>query len=103
MLARGDGSCVWLTFRWLLGRQFLGLVGDDGPELNDNLDLGDGIVTSPDALNRAKKVAVHLDGMSTALHGNPKIQQTDAMINRILKMEASAFPRTLSVQSAVAG
>lgn len=26
-------------------------------------------------------------GMSTALHGNQKTQQTDAMINRILKME----------------
>ncbi len=25
--------------------------------------------------------------MSSALHGNPKTQQTDAMINRILKME----------------
>jgi hypothetical protein len=72
---------------FLLALQEAGLVGDDGPELNANLDLGDGIVTSPDALYRAKKVAVYLDGMSTSLHGNPKTQQTDAMITRILKME----------------
>jgi len=72
---------------FLLALQEAGLVGDDGPELNAQLDFGDGIVTSPDALYRAKKVAVYLDGMSNGLHGNPKTQQLDAMINRILKME----------------
>jgi hypothetical protein len=70
-----------------LALQEAGLIGYDGPELNAKLDLGDGIVTSPDALYRVKKVAVYVDGMSTGLHGNPKTQQTDAMINRILKME----------------
>jgi hypothetical protein len=72
---------------FLMALQDAGLVGDDGPELNAKLDLGDGIMTSPDALYRAKKVAIYLDGMSAALHGNPKTQQTDAMINRILRME----------------
>jgi hypothetical protein len=72
---------------FLLALQEAGLVGDDGPELNANLDLGDGIVTSPDALYRTKKVAVYLDGMSAGLHGDPKMRERDAMINRILKME----------------
>ena len=70
-----------------LALQEAGLIGDDGPELNAKLDLGDGLVTSPDALYRTKKVAVYLDGMSAGLHGDPKIQQTDAMINLILKMK----------------
>jgi hypothetical protein len=72
---------------FFLALQEAGLVGDDGPELNAKLDLGDGIVTSPDALYRNKMVAVYLDGMSSGLHGNPKTQQTDAMINLILKMQ----------------
>jgi hypothetical protein len=39
--------------------QEAGLVGDDGPELNVTLELGDGMPhTSVDALYRARKVAV---------------------------------------------
>jgi len=90
--ATGDASLKGQTHHskeqvFLLALQEAGLAGDDGPELNAKLDLGDGIITSPDYLYRSKKVAVYLDGMSAGLHGDPRTQGTDAMINLILKMK----------------
>ena len=67
--------------------QEAGLVGDDGPELNVTLELGDGMPhTSVDALYRTKKVAVYLDGLSQGLHGAPKTKEFDAMVTGVLKM-----------------
>jgi len=67
--------------------QEAGLVGDDGPELNVTLELGEGMPhTSVDALYRAKKVAVYLDGLSQGLHGAPKTKEFDAMVTGVLKM-----------------
>ena len=73
--------------RFLLTLQETRLVGDDGPGLNAMLDLGYEIMISPDALYMTEKVAAYLDRMSPTLHGDQKTQQTNPMINRILKME----------------
>jgi len=68
--------------------QEAGLVGDDGPELNVTLELGDGMsYTSVDALYRTKKVAVYLDGLSQGLHGAPQTKEFDTMVTGVLKMQ----------------
>ncbi len=73
---------------FLMALQEAGLVGDDGPELNALLELGDGMPhTWPDAINRTKKVAVYLDGLSRTLDGAPRTKETDALITGILRLQ----------------
>jgi hypothetical protein len=46
-----------------------------------------GLSTEPDWLHEPTKVAVYLDGMSRALHGDPKTAQRDQLIRGMLELD----------------
>jgi hypothetical protein len=46
-----------------------------------------GLSTSPDWLYEPMKVAVYLDGMSKALHGDPKTAQRDQLIRSMMELD----------------
>lgn len=46
-----------------------------------------GLATSPDWLYEPMKVAVYLDGMSKALHGDPKTAQRDQLIRGMMELD----------------
>ncbi|MCY2995079.1 MAG: DEAD/DEAH box helicase [Planctomycetota bacterium] len=46
-----------------------------------------GIATEPDWLHEPTKVAVYLDGMSRALHGDPKTAQRDQLIRQAVEFD----------------
>jgi ATP-dependent helicase YprA (DUF1998 family) len=49
-----------------------------------------GLPTEPDWLHEETKVAVYLDGMSRALHGDPKTAQRDQLIRGMLELDGYA-------------
>ena len=46
-----------------------------------------GLATEPDWVHEETKVAVHLDGMSRGLHGDPKTAQRDKLIREMLELD----------------
>ena len=49
--------------------------------------ISGGLSTEPDWLHEPTKVAVYLDGMSRALHGDPKTAQRDQLIRGMLELD----------------
>jgi hypothetical protein len=56
-------------------------------ECRKKVSISGGLSTEPDWLHEPTKVAVYLDGMSRALHGDPKTAQRDQLIRGMLELD----------------
>jgi hypothetical protein len=56
-------------------------------ECRKKVTISGGLSTEPDWLHEPTKVAVYLDGMSRALHGDPKTAQRDQLIRGMLELD----------------
>ena len=56
-------------------------------QLRHRIDTSVGLATVPDWFHEESKVAVYLDGMSRALHGDPKTAQMDQLIRGMLELQ----------------
>jgi len=56
-------------------------------ECRKQVSISGGLSTEPDWLHEPTKVAVYLDGMSRALHGDPKTAMRDQLIRGMLELD----------------